>query len=802
MKFTVSWLREYLEFDASLDELSEKLTSIGLEVEEIVDRAKELEAFKVCHVLKAEQHPDADRLRVCQVETGDGVVQVVCGAPNARTGMKGVFAPSGVYVPGTDLLLKPSKIRGVESNGMLVSEREMGVSNEHDGIIEMPEDTEVGLQYAKLAGLDDPVVEIAITPNHQDALGVFGIARDLAAANFGTLKTPNLDPVEGQFESPIGVRLSFPKDVTPLPCSRFLGRYVRGVKNGPSPKWLQDRLISIGLRPISILVDITNFVTFDLGRPLHVFDADKLSGDIQPRLAKEGEKLLALDGEEYSLSATDCVIADDAAPQGLGGIMGGELSGCSDDTVNVFIEAALFDPIAVATTGRRLGIESDARYRFERGVDPGFVESGMEVATRLVMQLCGGEPSHVVSDGNGPDWAKKVTLRKSRVKELGGVDVDPAEMLQTLDRLGFNPVDNGELISTDVPSWRMDIDGEADLVEEVMRIHGYDNIPTVPLPRLNAVATPSVSPKQRRVRTAKRALAGRGMIEAVTYSFLPSDQAALFGGVKPELVLANPISADLDAMRPSLLPNLVAAAGRNQARGFNDISLFEVAGTYHSDQPDGQQTVAAGIRAGASGGRHWDGAGRAYDVFDVKADVLDLLDAIGGPAATAQIVEGAPEWYHPGRSGVIQLGPQKRLATFGELHPSVLDAMKVKGPIMAFELYLDNVPLPKAQGKTARDPLKVSDYQAVERDFAFVVDVDVTADKILRAARGADKKLITDASIFDIYEGERIGEGMKSVALSIRLEPLDKTLTDDEIEAVAAKVIANVEKSSGGTLRR
>ncbi|MBL4907908.1 MAG: phenylalanine--tRNA ligase subunit beta, partial [Sneathiella sp.] len=530
MKFSVSWLRAHLEFDGTLDALSDKLTAIGLEVEEITDRAKELEAFRVCHVIKAEQHPDADRLRVCQVDTGKEIVQVVCGAPNAKTGMKGVFAASGVYVPGTDLLLKPSKIRGVESNGMLVSEREMGVSDEHDGIIELPTDTEIGLQYAVLAGLDDPIIEIAITPNHQDALGVYGIARDLAAAGFGTLKPLNTSAVEGLFDSPIDIELKFDGQ-DPLPCSKFLGRYVRGIKNGSSPKWMQDRLLSIGLRPISALVDITNYVTFDLGRPLHVFDADKVTGNIQPRLAKEGEKLLALDGEEYTLSADDCVIADDAAPQGIGGVMGGELSGCTEETTNVFIEAALFDPIAIATTGRKLGIESDARYRFERGVDPAFVETGMEIATRLVMELCGGEPSHIVSDGVGPKWEKQVDLRKTRVKNLGGVDVPVAEMIETLDRLGFEPKDNGDVISTSVPSWRMDVVGEADLVEEVMRMHGYDNIPAVPLPRLSIVSKPSVDYGQRRVRTAKRALAGRGMIEAVTYSFLPRAHADLFGGV-------------------------------------------------------------------------------------------------------------------------------------------------------------------------------------------------------------------------------------------------------------------------------
>lgn len=800
MKFTVSWLKEHLNYDASLEELSEKLTSLGLEVEEITDRAKELAAFRVAHVIEATQHPDADRLRVCKVDTGDEVVQVVCGAPNARTGMKGVFAPSGVYVPGTDLLLKPTKIRGVESNGMLVSEREMGVSDEHDGIIEMPEDTEIGASYAKFAGLDDPVIEIAITPNHPDALGVYGIARDLAAAGFGTLKPLDTSAIAGQFDSPISVKLNFDGAV-PLPCSKFVGRYVRGVKNGPSPKWLQDKLLAIGLRPISALVDITNYVTYDLARPLHVFDADKLDGNIQARLAVEGEKLLALDGEEYEVDADVCMIADSSRGVALGGIMGGEETGCTEETVNVFIEAALFDPIRVAMSGRKLGIESDARYRFERGVDPAFVESGMEIATRLVMDLCGGEPSHVVMDGSGPDWQKSVDLRVARVGELGGVDVDVDEMIDILSKLGFDPKLEGEVIHTAVPSWRMDVDGEADLVEEVLRVYGYDNIPQVPLPTQNVVAKPSVNIKQRRVRTAKRALAGRQMMEAVTWSFLPRAHADLFGGVPDEIVLVNPISADLDAMRPSLLPNLVSAAGRNQARGFSDIALFEVGSEYHSDQPGGQSMVAAGIRLGMTTARHWDGNGRSYDCFDAKADALAVLEAVGGPAASVQISDEAPAWYHPGRSGALQLGPKNRLATFGELHPAVLDAMKVKGPIVGFEVYLDNIPLPKGKSATARPPLVVSDYQAVERDFAFEMEADVSADKIIRAVRGSDKKLITDVSIFDVYEGEHVAAGRKSVAFSVRLQPFDKTLTDDEIDAVAAKIIANVEKASGGTLR-
>ncbi|WP_373086077.1 phenylalanine--tRNA ligase subunit beta [Sneathiella sp.] len=801
MKFTISWLKEHLEYDATLEELSEKLTSIGLEVESITDRARELAAFRVAYVVEAVQHPDADRLRVCKVDTGDGVVQVVCGAPNARTGMKGVFAPSGVYVPGTDLLLKPTKIRGVESNGMLVSEREMGISDEHDGIIEMPEDTEIGASFAALAGLDDPVVEIAITPNHQDALGVYGIARDLAASGFGRLIALDTSVIAGTFDSPISVHLNF-NDIEPLPCSKFVGRYVRGIKNGPSPKWLQDKLRAIGLRPISALVDITNFITFDLARPLHVFDADKIKGGIHSRLAQQGEKLLALDGEEYEVDADACMIADDAGGVSLGGIMGGEESGCTEATTNVFIEAALFDPIRTAMTGRKLGIESDARYRFERGVDPAFVEPAMEIATRMVLELCGGEPSNIVIAGKGPDWRKSLELRKSRVKDLGGVDVAAEEMVTILDKLGFAPEENGALIRVTVPSWRMDIDGEADLVEEILRIHGYDSIPAVPLPTLNAVAKPSVNLPQRRVRIAKRALANRGMMEAVTWSFLSRAQADLFGGVPDEIVLVNPISADLNAMRPSLLPNLIAAAGRNQARGFADISLFEVGSEYHSDQIDGQLMVAAGIRVGQTSPRHWAGPGRKVDAFDAKADALAALAAIGGPASSVQIATDAPAWFHPGRSGVMQLGPKNRLAAFGELHPAVLDAMKVKGPVVGFELYLDNVPLPKGKAETARPPLVVSDYQAVERDFAFEMDVDVAAETIIRAVLGSDKKLVADVSIFDIYQGEHIAEGRKSMALSVRLQPMDRTLTEEEIDAVAAKIIGNVEKASGGSLRQ
>ncbi|WP_416898041.1 MAG: phenylalanine--tRNA ligase subunit beta [Minwuia sp.] len=801
MKFTLSWLREHLETDATLDQVVEKLTAVGLEVEGVEDRAKELAPFTVCHVIEAVQHPDADRLRVCKVDTGSETVQVVCGAPNARTGMKGVFAHSGLTVPGTGLLLKPSKIRGVESNGMLVSEREMGLSDAHDGIIEMPADSPVGQPFAPLMGLDDPMIEVAITPNRQDCLGVHGIARDLAAAGLGTLKQPDLGGPDGQFESPIGVRFTFEDPETADACPVFHGCHVRGVKNGPSPKWLQERLLAIGLRPISTLVDITNFVTYDLGRPLHVFDADKVKGDIQVRLGKPGETFEALDGETYEMSGEECVIADDGGAHGFGGVMGGEANGCQPDTVNVFIESAWFDPVRTARTGRRHGIELDARYRFERGVDPESVAWGIRVAARLVTELCGGEPSHIVKAGEIPDITKTVTLRASRVKALGGVDVPEADIVRILSALGYEVSGGGEAIQAKVPSWRIDVDGEADLVEDVVRIFGYDKIETAMLPRLSEVAMPSLTAAQRNLRTVRRVLAGRGMVEAVTWSFLPRAQAELFGGGADEMMLSNPISSDLDCMRPSNLPNLIAAAGRNADRGMPNAALFEAGPQYRDPNPDGQDIVAAGIRRGQIGQRHWAGGLRAVDAFDAKADALAALGALGVDVGKPQVAAEAPDWYHPGRSGVIRLGPKNVLAHFGEIHPAVLDEMDVRGPVVGFEVFLDRVPLPKAGRTATRPPLQASDFPAVSRDFAFVVDRGVAAADIIRAAQGADRNLIEAVDVFDVYEGEHIGEGRKSVAIAVRMQPADKTLTDDEIEAIGQKIVANVAKTTGGELR-
>ncbi|MGQ7790988.1 phenylalanine--tRNA ligase subunit beta [Faunimonas sp. B44] len=800
MKFTLSWLKDHLETEASAEEIAEALTHIGLELESLTNPAEALRPFVIARVLEARQHPNADRLRVCMVETGAGVpVQVVCGAPNARTGMIGVFAPPGTYVPGTGVDLKVGTIRGVESNGMLVSERELQLSDAHEGIIELGADAPVGRSYASWMGLDDPVIDVGVTPNRPDALGVYGIARDLAAKGMGRLKPLNRAPVEGSFASPISVDLRF-EDPTNTPCPLFVGRYFRGVTNGPSPAWMQKRLRAIGLRPISALVDITNYVTHGYGRPLHVFDADKVAGTVHARLAQDGETIEALDGRTYTLDGTMTVIADDNGPEGIAGIMGGERTGCTGTTRNVFLEAAYFDPIRTATTGRKLGIHSDARYRFERGVDPAFVETGAEIATRLILEICGGEASDLVVAGAAPIRSRSYRLRMDRVRSLAGVDIPAGEQLDILRALGFTIAGTDAEIVAEVPSWRPDIDGEADLVEEIVRIHGLDRIESVPLPRLTTVTGRSITQAQRRRFMAARALAARGFNEAVTWSFLPKAQAELFGGGQHALELANPISSELSDMRPSLLPNLVAAAARNMARGFGDLMLFEGGQAYGGDRPEDERVNVSGIRCGATGPRHWSAQPRPVDVYDAKADALAVLAAAGAPLDKLQVVAEGPSWYHPGRVGSFMLGPKNRLATFGELHPRVLDAMDVAGPLVAFEVDLDAIPLPKAT-KTARPALAASDLQAVRRDFAFLVDESVAADRLLRAARSADKTLVQDAAVFDVFAGPALGEGRKSVAIEVTLQPRERTLTDEEIDKVSAAIVAAVEKATGGQLR-
>ncbi len=801
MKFTLAWLKEHLDTDRPLAELADKLTMIGLEVERIEDKAKAFAQFVIARVVEAKQHPNADRLRVCMVDTGDGPpVQVVCGAPNARTGMKSVFAPPGAFIPGKNITLGIGKIRDVESRGMLVSEFELQISNNHDGIIDLPDDAPVGEPYARYAGLDDPVIEINLTPNRSDATGVHGIARDLAAADMGKFKDALIKPVKGEFPCLVAVKVESP-DL----CPAFGLRLVRGVKNGPSPDWLQKRLIAIGLRPINALVDITNFITFDRGRPLHVFDAAKVHGNLIVRRARAGESLLALDGKTYTLDDKICVIADQQGVESLSGIMGGEASGCSETTTDVLIESALWEPLNIAQTGRNLGINSDARYRFERGVDPAFMLPGLELATRLVMDLCGGAPSEVTIAGSVDPPECVIDFPLSELTRLAGLDLPLSEMRRVLERLGFFVAGHGERIKVATPSWRPDVQGKADVVEEVVRIFGVDSVPPTPFDRGPAPRKPVLTPIQVRTRKAKRALAARNLMEAVTWSFIAADRAERFGGGKAELKLANPIAADLSDMRPSLIPGLIAAAQKNADRGFPDTGLFEVGQVFRGDQPADQFTAAAGIRralAKPSGiGRHWQKRDGEVDAFDAKADALTVLTAAGAPPSALQVVPGGPAWLHPGRSGTIQIGPQNVLGYFGELHPSTLEAFDADGPLVGFEVILERIPEPKAKPTRAKPALELSPFQPVERDFAFVVERGVKAADVVRAAQSVDRKQITAVSVFDLYEGKGIEPGKKSIAIAVTIQPRDKTMTDAEIEALAGKIVAEVGKRAGGVLR-
>jgi len=801
MKFTLSWLKEHLDTDEPLEKLADKLTMIGLEVESIEDKAKALAPFSIARVISAEQHPNADRLRVCMVDTGDGgaPVQVVCGAPNARAGLISVFSPPGTYIPGKNITLGVGTIRGVESRGMLCSAAELQISDDHDGIMELPADAPVGKGYAEWAGLGDPVIEINLTPNRQDCASVHGIARDLFAADMGKFNDPAIKPVKGEFPCPVQVKV---EDATL--CPGFALRLVRGVKNGPSPEWLQKRLTSIGLRPINALVDITNFMTFDRGRPLHVFDAKKVKGNLTVRRARAGESLLALDGRTYNLDPSICMIADEHGVESLAGIMGGETSGCDENTTDVLIESALWNEINIAQTGRKLGINSDARYRFERGVDPAFMVPGLELATQLVMEMCGGTPSEniVVGDRYGED--RVIDFPLSEVKRLAGLEVPLVESRLILTRLGFMVAGNGPVVKVAVPSWRTDVHGKADIVEEIVRIYGVDKVPETPFGRGEEPRKSVLTPMQLRTRRARRALAARGMVEAVTWSFISRPAAELFGGGQAELALANPIASDLSDMRPSLLPGLIAASQANINRGSSDVALFEVGQLFKGDKPENQLMAASGVRHGfassAGLGRHWSGTAAA-DALDAKADAFAVLAAAGAPMQALQIVPGGASWLHPGRSGTIQIGPQNVLGYFGELHPRALEALGADGPLVAFEVILDRIPEGKQKTTRAKPVLELSAFQPVSRDFAFIVDRKVKAGDLVRAAQGVDKKLITGVTVFDLYEGKGIDPDKKSLAIAVTIQPREKTMTDQEIDAVAAKIVAEVTKKTGGTLR-
>ena len=794
MKTTIDWLKTHLDTDAPLDAIVDRLVMLGHDVEGVENRAAALEPFTVASVVSADRHPNADRLKVCLVDTGKAQVQVVCGAPNAHAGMKGVFAPAGTVIPRTGALLRETVIRGVASRGMLCSAYELGLGEDHEGIIELPEDAPVGAPYASYAGLGDAVLDIKVTPNRADCLGVRGVARDLAASGLGRLKPLDAMPVPGCFRSPIGIHIE-----DHSACPLFLGRHLRGVRNGASPDWLRSRLEAIGLRPISALVDITNFLTFDLDRPLHVFDAGRLRGDLTVRFARPGETLLALNGLEYALDAEMTAIADKTGVQSLGGVIGGEATGCTEATTEVLIEAALFNPIRTAATGRKLNISSDARYRFERGLDPAFVRDGLEIATRLMLDFCGGQASEIVTAGAVPDWRRRYVLRPDRPATLGGLGVPPEESAAILTALGF-AVERGAggEVAAEPPSWRGDIEGEADLVEEVLRVKGYDQIPVVPLDRDTALSRPSLNPAQRRAELVRRTLAARGLTEAVTFSFISAREAELFGGAKPELRLVNPISADLDAMRPSVLPGLGSAARRNADRGYPDVALFEVGPLYRDDTPAGQTLVAAGVRAGHTAPKHWREKQREVDLYDVKSDALAALAAMGASPESVQVSADPPGWYHPGRAGSLRVGP-KVLGAFGELHPAVIEALDARSPLAGFEVFLDAVPEPRAA--RAKLPVHLSVFQPIERDFAFVVDRDLPAETLLRAARGVDRKLVSQIRLFDLYEGAGLPEEKKSLAITVVLQPQERTLTDAEIEAFSKRLITQVEKATGGQLR-
>ena len=805
MKFTLSWLKDHLETDASLGEICDRLTDIGLEVDSVDDR-KNFDVFLIAKVLTAKKHPDSDHLQILSVDTGaDKPLQVVCGAPNAHAGLIGVFAPPGAYIPGLDVTLSVGKIRGVESFGMMCSERELELSNEHNGIIELSEDAPVGTAFAAYYHLNDPVIDVGLTPNRPDCTGVYGIARDLAASGIGKLKPLKMPEISGEGEPSVKVSFDF-GDTSPL-CLGFSWREIRDVDNGQSPKWMQRRLNAIGLRPINALVDMTNYITVDLGRPLHVFDADKVKGKkLVVRRGHDGDKLLALNGKEYALGHDNCVIADDNGVESIGGIMGGEATGCDENTKNVIIESALWDPRNVAMTGRALGLVSDARYRFERGVDPQFMEPGLDFASELAMKLCGGKPSQARTIGKQPVEKRTISFPFSEIKRLTGLELSHEAATTILEHLGFVVEGKGDIVNVTVPTWRPDVDGKADLVEEVMRIHGLNNIKPQPLERPSSVSGQILTTIQIRQRNARRALACRGLMEAVTWSFISEKQAKAFGGGKPELKLANPIAADMSDMRPSLLPGLIAAAQRNADRGFPDLGLFEISGTFEGNTPETQRRVAGGIRRGTykldGAGRFWAGASKAVDVFDAKADALCVLDACGLDAAKVQVEAGAPQWYHPGRSGIIKLGPKIILGTFGEFHPDTLEALDVSGPLCGFEVFIDRLPEPRKKATKTRSPLALSPFQMVRRDFAFIMDKTVSAATVIRAASGADKKLIQSVQVFDVFVGPSLGEDKKSLAIEVSIQPHERTLTDEDLEALATKIIDNVTKSTGATLRQ
>lgn len=790
MKFTLSWLKDHLETSAPLAEIADRLVTLGLEIESIEDPAEKYKGFVVATVLEAGRHPNADRLSLCYADAGNGErIQVVCGAPNVRTGMNVAFAPVGVTIPSTGTILKKGKIRDVESLGMFCSATELDLGQEADGILDLDASLTAGTPLAEALGLSDPIIDVAITPNRSDCFGVRGIARDLVAGGMGTLKPLNYKAPNGTFPSPITVTIEQQSG-----CQDFQYQVIRGLRNGQSPEWVQRRLRAVGLRPISALVDVTNYLTFDLGRPLHVFDLGKLKGNLVVRRAKSGEKLMALNGKEYILEEGMIVIADDTGVISLGGIIGGMSTGCQDDSVDVLIECAAFDAIRTAITGRNLGIISDARMRFERGVDSTSIRPGLDAAIDLIVQWCGGTVSEggvAIQEQPIPTHqTSPITLTQDKLTGLSGYAITLEEAKKHLEALNFTTLESTNThLTVQSPSYRMDIEGPADLVEEVLRIKGYDKIPLTPLPTVqlkhDSLSIPSV---------VKRVLASRGLNETVTWSFMDEQLATRFGGGEPTLRIANPISVELGYMRSSILPNLIQAAIRNQDRAQETVALFEVGPQF---EPTQQRLVAAGLTAGSTGSRHWAQSPRKFDVFDAKSHAMAVLNTLGITDSSYQIDSSAPDYYHPGRKGSLKQG-NKVLATFGEIHPSIISDLKGENAYAGFEVFLDQLPPFKLKKST----LNLSPFQPVNRDFAFVVDDNIAADNLVKAIAKVDRDLITNIQIFDVYKGEKLEPGQKSLAIQVRLEPQAGTLTDVQINDVCDKIIANVLKSTGGVLRK
>ncbi len=781
MKFTLSWLKEHLDTDASVEKIAETLTQIGLEVEEVINPFDNMEGFVTAKVEEVEDHPDSDHLHVLKVNDGNQILQIVCGAPNVKKGMIGILAHVGAYIPLFGEKIKAGKIRGVESCGMMCAEDEIGVGSDHQGIIELPATAPIGLTLAEVYKAD-PVFDISITPNRAECLGVRGVARDLAAAGLGKLKPLNILKPNSSFASPIKVKV---EDFEACPV--YTGRYIRGVNNkAETPKWMKDRLTAIGLRSISPLVDVTNYINYDMARPLHVFDADKLKGNICVRMAKDGEEFVSLEEKKYLLDNQSLGICDDEGIQCLGGVMGGNSKGCSADTVNVFLESALFNPVCIARTGRKFQIDSDSRYRYERWVDPNSNVLGSDYATNLILQICGGEASEIEIAGEENYQPVTTYIRPERLKNFIGIEVSAAKIVEILQRLGFETKEDGDKILATTPTWRGDIEGEHDLVEEVVRMIGLDSIPAESMSKAY-FPEQTLKPEQRRVVTIRHELAARGMLETVTWSFTDSKLAKAFRKGNEPVLLCNPITAEMDEMRPSVLVNLLQGLKSNIARGYQDVCLFECGPEFFGRKPGEQRLVAAGIRSGDLNKKHWLKEERAFDVFDVKADAMAAIAAANGPAESAKISIDAPEYYHPGRSGVLRLGANV-IAYFGEIHPAILKKFGIKQRVCAFEVLVDNIPLPRNSKDKAKKKLELSLLQPVDKDMAFIVDRKIKADDVIAAAKNADRNYIAEVRVFDVYEGENLPEDKKSIALTLTFQPREATFSDQDIETLMMKV--------------